>query len=151
MVKAVPKPEKEARANKGIGGGGGSSAKRSGTYFENVVEGFFNETGISSAKKVIGSGAFGKMWREPRWLGDVYIDFPFLEKPILAECKFGYGGETQVSVKREWVQKIIDEAKIADRYPALIFKFKGARGQSSKMIAFDWDTFVKIMTDCCEG
>ncbi len=150
MVKAVPKPEKETKENRGIGGRKGNTSKRSGTYFENVAEDFFNDTGISSARRIIGSGAFGKIWREPRLLGDLYINFPFLKKPILAEAKFGYGGKTQITVKREWIDKIIEESKVLDRYPALIFKFKGARGKSSKMIAFDWETFVEMMRDCCE-
>jgi hypothetical protein len=150
MIKKVLKPEREAKANKGIGGRGGGSAKRSGTYFENSVADFFNETGLASARRVIGSGAFGKVWRDANLLGDVYIDFPFLKKPILAEAKFGYGGKTQVTVKKEWIEKIIEEAKVLDRYPALIFKFKGARGEGSRMIAFSWETFIEMMKDCCE-
>jgi len=150
MVKKVPKKEPIKKDNKGIGGRKGNTAKRSGTYFENVAEDFFNDTGLSTAKRVIGSGAFGKIWRDPRLLGDLNINFPFLRKLILAELKFGYGGPTQITVKREWIDKIIEEAKILDKYPALIFKFKGARGKSSKMVCFDWDAFVEIMRDCCD-
>ncbi len=138
MVKAVPKKT------------GGKTAKRSGTRFEHMAEDFFT-TDISAAKRVAGSGAFGRISREPRLLGDLTIVFDPLLKPILAECKFGYGGITQITIKKEWIEKIIDEARLANKYPALIFKFKNARGQAARMIAFDWNTFIRIMRDIDDG
>jgi len=145
MPKKVPKSKADREGNKGIGGRGGGSAKRSGTYFENQVEDYFNEMSNVTAKRIIGSGAFGTISREPRLLGDVYINWAYLDKPILAECKFGYGGKTQITIKKEWVDKIVEEAELANRHPALLVKFKGARGGNSKLIAFTWDTWKKIM------
>jgi hypothetical protein len=146
MVKPVPKPSADREGNKGIGGTrGGNPAKRSGTYFEDSVAEWFDELPGVTAKRVYGSGAFGTMSREPRLMGDVYIRWDQLDKPIIAECKFGYGGKTQLTVKKEWVDKIVEEALAAGRYPALIFKFKGARGGNSKMICFTWDTWKEMM------
>jgi hypothetical protein len=141
MAKAVTKPDFPERKNGGIGG---KKSKNSGRNFEYMTEDFFN-TDISKARRIIGSGAFGVISREPRLLGDVHIKFDILNKPILAEAKWGYGGPTQITLKREWVEKIIQQSEVAGKYPALIFKFKGARGKSAKMIAFDWETFIEIM------
>jgi hypothetical protein len=145
MVNPVPKPSNACDGNKGIGGSKGNPAKRSGTYFEDVVADWFDNLPDVKAERIIGSGAFGTMSKEPRLMGDVYIRWDQLDKPILAECKFGYGGKTQLTVKKEWVDKIVEEAVSGNRYPALIFKFKGARGGNSKMICFTWDTWKEMM------
>ena len=146
MPKKVPKGVTDRDGNKGIGGRGGGSAKRSGTYFENQVEDYFDEMPNVTAKRIIGSGAFGTISREPRLLGDVYINWTYLDKPILAECKFGYaqGGKKQVTVKKEWFDKVTEEAEIAGRYPAVIFRFKGSRGNNSRIIALSWETMQEI-------
>ena len=148
MVKAVPKPSTETvTTNRGIGGRGGASAKKSGTYFENQAANYFS-TPISKAKRIIGSGAFGKISRNPTLLGDVMIRFDILQKPLLVECKFGYArGENQITIKKGWFDKIADEAEIAQQYPAVMFKFKGKRGPNSRIVAFSWDTFQEIMQE----
>lgn len=150
MPKPVPKPDpSDTVGNKGIGGKrGGSRVKRSGTYFEREVEGHFDGLETTSfAKRIIGSGAFGIVSRDPRLLGDVHIAYRILPKALLAECKFGYKtGKTQMSIKKEWLEKVAKEAKIADRWPALIMKFKGLRGPDSKVIIFTWDTWNEIMS-----
>jgi len=148
MVKAVPKPSTDTvTTNKGIGGRGGASNKRSGTYFENQAANFFNSK-ISAAKRIIGSGAFGKVSRNPSLLGDVMIRFDILQKPLLVECKFGYArGENQITIKKEWFDKIAEEAEVAQQYPAVMFKFKGKRGPNSRIVAFSWDTFLEIMQE----
>lgn len=146
MPNAVPKPVPEKGGNKGIGG----SPKKSGTYFEHVAEDFFDAMPHVTAKRILGSGALGVISNEPRWLGDISIEWDFLSKPILAECKFGYGGKTQITLKREWVDKIVEQASLAGKYPALLFKFKGARGDNAKMIALTWGTWKEIMIEFSE-
>jgi hypothetical protein len=145
MVKPVPKPKNDRTGNKGIGGSRGNPAKRSGTYFEDKVANHFDEQARTTATRVSGSGAFGTMSKEPRLMGDVRIRWEQLDKPVLGECKFGYGGKTQLTVKKEWVDKIVEEATAAGAYPALLFKFKGARGGNSKMICFTWTTWEDMM------
>jgi hypothetical protein len=145
MPRAVPKPGNRKTGNKGIGGGKGNSNKRSGTYFEDTVADHFDSLEGVTAKRVMGSGAFGTISNEPRLMGDVYMRWDYLDRPILAECKFGYGGKTQLTVKKEWIDKIVEEARQADRHAALVFKFKGARGPNSKVIAFTWETWEAIM------
>jgi Holliday junction resolvase len=152
MVRAVAKPDFDDSGNGGIGGKkGGSGPKRSGTYFERKVADELTEEGISKAKRIIGSGAFGTITRDNRLLGDVTIDYDILSKAILAECKFGYArGEKQLTVKKEWIDKIIMEAALAKKYPVLIVKFKGARGKGSKLVVFPWETWKEIMEELTE-
>ena len=149
MAKPVPKNTITPN-NGGIGGKrGGNTAKRSGTYFEKVAEDYFNDVCI--AKRVLGSGAFGSVTRDPNLLGDVNLYFPTLRATILADCKFGYSrGESQMTLKKEWFDKIDREAKLARKYPAVITKFKGQRGPNSRIISFSWDTFKEMMKDIME-
>ena len=151
MAKCVPKPEVSERENKGIGGRrGGKSAKSSGTYFENQTASYFNNE-VSTAKRIIGSGAFGKILRDPNLLGDVKINFPVLRQDILADCKFGYSrGTKQLSIHQEWFEKIGLEAELTGRYPSVIVKFKGTRGPNSRVICFTWQTFTDMMKELTE-
>jgi len=146
MAKAVQRAEMPTSgANKGIGGKkSGRSAKDSGTYFERMTEDFFSQDGVS-AKRIIGSGALGKIMKDPTLLGDVRISYPILAKDILADCKFGYGGLTQLTLKKLWFDKIEEEAKLTNKFPAMIGKFKGARGKNSRFIAFSWETWKELM------
>jgi len=146
MATAVPKLEfSSERKNQGIGGRkSGRSAKDSGQYFEKMTEGYFTDD-TTNAKRVLGSGALGKIMKDPTLLGDVVITYAVLDKPILAECKFGYGGNTQLSLKRHWFEKIAEEAALTNKYPAVIGKFKGARGDNTRFIAFSWETWKEIM------
>lgn len=146
MVKQVPKPTMDDSSNKGIGGRGGKSPKDSGTYFERSVQKQFGEQeAVSFAKRIVGSGAFGTITRNANLFGDVHIEYKVLDRPILAECKFGYGGQKQLTVKKEWIEKIIAEAILANKYPALIVKFKGSRGPASKLIMFTWETWNEML------
>ncbi len=146
MVKQVPRPDMDGGGNKGIGGKGGRSPKDSGTYFERSVQKQFGEQdAVLFTKRIVGSGAFGTITRDANLFGDVHIEYKVLDRPILAECKFGYGGHKQLTVKREWVEKIAAEAVLANKYPALIVKFKGSRGPTSKLIIFTWDTWNEML------
>jgi hypothetical protein len=150
MTRAVPIPEINPISNGGIGGKRrGNTAKRSGTYFEKQAERYFDDKNIGHARRIIGSGAFGRVSNDPRLFGDLYIKYRILKKPILCEAKFGYsaGGEKQITVKKAWFDKIAQEASLTDRYPAVLLKFKGERGPTSRIIAFTWETWTEIIEE----
>lgn len=151
MTKKIVTPEfSSEKANRGMGGKrGGRSAKASGTYFENQATDYFN-TGVSHAKRILGSGAFGKVSRDPTLLGDVCIEYEILKHPLLIDCKFGYGGQSQLTLKKEWLDKIATEAALTDKYPAVMGKFKGARGGNSRFIVLTWETWQAIMSELTE-
>jgi Holliday junction resolvase len=124
-----------------------SKSKISGTYFEKEVEEFFG------GKRVIGSGAFGNYVTSLQ--GDVKgIKLPIIPDYILAECKFGYGGTEQITIKREWITKLRQQAKANKSLPALIVKMKGVHGdkedrESAKLFILNWDT-MKYICDILE-
>lgn len=61
----------------------------------------------------------GGIWFLP---GDVRDDV------LLPECKereqYTAKGEKSFTVQKEWIEKVFEEAKLADKFPALIFRFK---------------------------
>ena len=47
---------------------------------------------------------------------------------LLPECKereqYTSKGEKAFTIKKEWIEKVFEEARLADKFPALIFRFK---------------------------
>jgi len=70
-----------------------------------------------------------------------------LNRPVRIECKVGYGGNTQLTVKKEWIDKIKKEAENSYSYPMLACKFLGARKSEGVkyFVILDFDTFVDII------
>lgn len=100
----------------------------------------------SVVKRIAGSGAIGTTLNEPLLQGDVIASFKGLDKKFRIEAKTGYGGATQLTIKREWLDKIRGEALSSNAYPALACKFSGARpGGVQFFVALDIDTFIDIM------
>lgn len=61
----------------------------------------------------------GGIWFLP---GDVQ------DSVLIPECKereeYTAKGEKTFSIKKEWIDKVYEEAKVADRFPAVVFRFK---------------------------
>ena len=101
-------------------------------------------------KRVAGSGAIGTIMNEPLLFSDVTGTVPGLSKSFRVDAKVGYGGHKQMALKREWIEKIREEAEGANGYPMIIGKFSGARGKSRQFVALDVDTFADIMNEIGE-
>lgn len=99
------------------------------------------------AKRVAGSGAIGNTLNEPLLKGDVVFEFYGFPQKFRIEAKTGYGGNSQLTVRREWINKIIEEAEESYSIPALACKFLGAKegGGVQYFIIFDLDTFMSII------
>jgi len=124
--------------------------KRKGVTWEREFVELVNSIPECSAKRIAGSGAFGTQLDEPQLTGDVVFavnDFP---RKFRFECKTGYGNETQLTIKREWFDKIKEEASKTMSIPGVALKFSGvrAKGQVRYIIAFDFETFVELLTYC---
>lgn len=98
-------------------------------------------------KRIAGSGAIGTTLDEPLLMGDIMIDFPGFPRKFRAEAKVGYGGDTQLTVKRDWLNKIKEEADSNYAYPLTVCKFSGAKksGGVQYFVIFDFDTFSSII------
>lgn len=103
-------------------------------------------------KRTPGSGAFGTQTGDASITGDLIGRYPWW-RDFKAEAKYGYGTQKSLSLKREWVTKIREEASRSRQYPCLLVKFKGVTGgdiASSKLIMFDLETWNKMMTQLGE-
>lgn len=122
--------------------------KRKGTAWENdIVKLIQDRIPGSKAKRIAGSGAIGTTMGEPLLTGDIIIELPGFNKKFRTEAKVGYGGDTQLTLKREWLNKIKEEADRSYDYPMLMCKFSGSRKSDGiqYFVSLDFDTFVEII------
>ena len=99
------------------------------------------------ANRIAGSGAIGTQIGEPLLTGDIIAMIPGFPKKFRFEAKVGYGGATQHAIKREWLNKIREEAHNSSSIPIMGLKFSGARKTDGvqHFVALDFDTFCDIM------
>lgn len=120
--------------------------KIKGTSFEREVVDILNENLNGKFKRVPGSGAMGTSMGEGLLTGDVVGKVDGIAKSFRIECKVRSGG-TQMAIKKEWLDKIREEADSTYSYPLLFCKFLGARNGTKKFIAMDLDTFFDIINE----
>jgi Holliday junction resolvase len=102
--------------------------KDKGSAFERDLAKLLNEKVEQGAfEKIPGSGAIGTLMHEGLLTADLRGKVTGIPKPLKIECKVGYGGETQLTLKREWLNKVIMEAEQTYSLPMLFGKFSGAR------------------------
>lgn len=101
----------------------------------------------ASFKRIPGSGAIGTIMHESLLTADVSGKVRGLPKPFKIECKVGYGGETQLTVKREWFNKVKEQSELDLSLPLLACKFSGARRADGvqMFVSMDIDTFIYLM------
>lgn len=120
--------------------------KRKGSDWERLVTDILNANiRRSRFKRIPGSGALGTFLSEPMLTSDVKGKMDSLEKEFKIECKVGYGGATQFVLKKEWLDKIRQEAEANYGIPLLMGKFSGAREGIKSFVVMDMDTFCGIM------
>lgn len=120
--------------------------KRKGTDWERQLVKLIEENiEGASAKRVPGSGAIGTILIEPGLTGDVKARFKGFHPQFKIEAKTGYGGSKQITIKKEWFDKIKEEAQTDYSIPLLACKFSGARGGVQYFVAIDFSTFCDIM------
>ena len=119
--------------------------KRKGTDWERKLVKICNAnlTG-AEFKRVPGSGALGTIMNESRLSGDVKGKLPFLSKGFTIEAKTGYGGSKQHVVKKEWLDKVREEAEASYTIPLLACKFSDAKKGAKHFICMDFDAFKEI-------
>lgn len=122
--------------------------KRKGTDWERQLVKLIEENIEGAiAKRIPGSGAIGTILLEPGLTGDVKARFKGFPQEFKIEAKVGYGGSKQLTVKREWLNKIKEEAETSYSIPLLACKFSGSRlvDGIQYFIALDFSTFCGIM------
>ncbi len=124
-----------------------NASKRKGSKFEADLVKDLNKNTYGTFKRIAGSGALGTVLNEPILTGDINGTFPGFPKRLKIECKVGYGGKEQFTLKKEWLNKIIEEANANWAFPLLIGKFSGARKVDGvqKFVVIDIDSFYYLM------
>ena len=122
--------------------------KQKGTRWENELVELLNKNiPGADARRVAGSGALGTTLNEPLLQADIVVKFPGVNKKFRIEAKCGYGGAKQLTVKREWLNKVKGEAENSYAYPALAGKFMDARKADGVkyFVIMDLDSFCDII------
>lgn len=105
------------------------------------------------AKKIPGSGALGTILKEAQLTADVVAKYKFFQKLFKIEAKYGYGGEKQMTVYREWMEKVRMQSRDNSYIPAVAIKFRGVMSgdrESAKWICFsieDWNDMMKFLNE----
>jgi hypothetical protein len=122
--------------------------KLKGSGFERDLVKILNEKIPNGVfRRIPGSGAIGTIMHEGSLTADVsgkVIGFP---RSFKLECKDGYGGETQLTFKREWLNKVREQAQTDMSFPAVIGKFSGARKADGTQIfaVIDIEDFIYLI------
>lgn len=123
-----------------------NKAKIKGTTFERLAVELLNELIRDSEwKRVPGSGAIGTTLDEPLLTADIVGKVDSIPKKFKVEAKVGYGGATQFSLKKEWLDKVKKEASATYSFPFLIGKFSGAREGVKVFVVMDVEEFAAII------
>ena len=125
--------------------------KIKGSKFERDFAQLMNDlVDDSNWKRVPGSGAIGTIVGETFLTGDINGKVTSMEKTFKVEAKVGYGGATQLTLKKEWLDKIREEADNAYAIPMLACKFLGARKGVRTFIVLEpkvFAHFINVITD----
>jgi len=126
-------------------------SKVKGSGFERDLTDLLNKHIDKSLwKRVPMSGAIGTALSEPDLQGDVKGRVESFNKQFRIEAKIGYGGKTQLTLKKEWLDKIIEDSKNSNSIPLMIGKFSGAREGIRVFVAMDLGTFCEIINRTTE-
>jgi Holliday junction resolvase len=122
------------------------NSKRKGSQFERDAAKLLNEQVLGTWKRVAGSGALGAILEEPTLQGDIIgKEIPGLPKGFRLDAKVGYGGAKQLTVQKEWLDKIRKEAEATYSIPAVICKFSGSREGVKVFVVMDLEAFAELV------
>ena len=104
----------------------------------------------SKFRRVPGSGMLGTILSEPLLNSDIKGKVSSISKEFKIEAKVGYNsskdvGVKQFTLKKSWLDKIIEEASYSFSIPMLIGKFLGAREGVKVFVVLDIQTFADLI------
>ena len=122
------------------------SPKQKGSGFERDAAKLLAEIIKNSTwRRIPSSGAIGTIMSESLLTGDLSGKVDLFPKSFKGEAKCGYGGKLQFTLKKEWIDKIVEEAGNNYSIPFLIGKFSGSRSGVQEFIVLDVDTFATLI------
>lgn len=127
------------------------NSKDKGSHFEGQVAKILGEKiKYSKFKRVPGSGAMGTAMGESLLCGDVVGEVEHFPKKFRLEVKTGYNTSKnkevkQFTLKKEWLDKIAEEAENTYSIPAVVGHFDGARSGVKNFVVLDVEWFVELI------
>lgn len=106
-------------------------------------------------RRVAGSGAIGTIMFEPLLNSDVKGRVESIPQEFKVECKVGYNSSKdkavkQFTLKKEWLDKIAQEASNVFGIPILVGKFLGAREGTKVFVTMDVEVFAGLVNRVTE-
>lgn len=123
------------------------NVKQKGIKWEREARNLLEERLDGIWRRIAGSGALGTNLNEPTLSGDIVGKVDAFSQTFRLEAKIGYGGSKQLTLKKEWLEKIREEADATFSIPGLICKFSGATGKCKYFVVLDFDAFVEIILE----
>jgi len=120
-------------------------SKQKGTKWENDSVELLNKDFPKVWKRVPMSGAIGTALGEPELASDIKGKYPFIPFKFVGEAKVGYGGKN-MTIRKEWFDKIRETADRVYGVPVVVLKFLGARSGIRHVIATDFETWNRLMS-----
>jgi hypothetical protein len=121
-------------------------SKRKGADFERKVVKYLNKKIKSGIfKRVAGSGAIGTIVDEPYLMGDINGEVTGVPRKFKLEAKIGYGGSKQMTLQKEWLDKILEEASHTNAVPGLVGRFSGSRSGMEEFVILSLDDFIYLL------
>jgi hypothetical protein len=133
-----------------------NKSKDKGTRFEHELANELEEKIVNSKwTRIIGSGAFGTIAHEPLLSSDIKGEVHNFPKKFRVEAKSGYNSSTnkeakQFTIKKEWLDKIHNEAESSFSFPILGCTFDNARTGVRRFIVLNLDDFVYLINKITE-
>lgn len=121
-----------------------NKSKQKGYNFEHDLVEKLNKLLPGKFKRIPASGSMGTYLDEGLLMGDVVGSVDNIPNTFRMECK-ARSGATQFTIKKEWLDKIKQEADSTYSIPVLACKFIGAREGIKQFIALDIDTFILLI------
>lgn len=128
-----------------------NKAKIKGSNFEREVTKILMDLIPGSEwKRIPGSGAIGTIIGESLLTGDIVGKIENYPVRFKGECKAGYNSSTnkevkQFTIKKEWLDKIFEQAQAIYSLPVLFCKFDNARSGTKVMAVMDVDVFAELI------
>jgi hypothetical protein len=133
-----------------------NKSKDKGTRFEKeLAEELESKIRNSIWIRIVGSGAMGTSLHEPLLVSDIKGEVKGFYKKFRGEAKSGYNSSTnrevkQFTIKKEWLDKIQEEAQSNFSFPILGCKFDNVRTGVKKFIVLNIDDFAELINKITE-
>ena len=124
-------------------------SKEKGGRWELEATKLLNKRFPGTWKKIAMSGSLGSILNIPILKADVIGEYKHISYRLMGDCKVGYGGKN-MTIQKEWFDKIRDIAEENYALPVVILKFEKSRSGVRYVICMDFDTWDALMTDMGE-